>query len=62
MLKITHSYLRSIYEYYETNKYINLNLYLKMLQEMGVTPQIVKPKEASDIFKACSQNEVMGLK
>ena len=29
---------------------------------MGVTPQIVKPKEASDIFKACSQNEVMGLK
>lgn len=44
MLKLTHVYLRSIYEYYETNKTITLGTYMKLLQEMAVVPQIVKPK------------------
>jgi len=56
MLRLTHSYVRSIYEYYVSNKNLNLGTYTKLLQEMGVTPQIVKPKEVNDIFKVCSQS------
>jgi hypothetical protein len=54
ILKLTQTYLRSIFEYYETSKALTLTSYIKCLQEMGATPQLVKPQEANDIYKVCA--------
>lgn len=55
MLRLTQNYLKSMYDYYETNGGMTLPAYLKLLQEVAVVSSIVTVNEAADIFRVSAK-------
>lgn len=55
MLRLTQNYLKSMYDYYETNGGMTLQSYLKLLQEVAVISSIITANEAADIFRVLAK-------